>query len=314
MELRHLRYFVAVAEELNFGRAARRLGIAQPPLSRQIHVLESELSVRVFTRSKRRVHLTDAGRVLLEEARAALRQAERAVERARRAGRGEAGRLAVAFAPAAELALVPRVVGPFMKRHDDVEVEVYSIDPDDQVAALQAGTIEVGLLPIPAIGPEGLVVEPLLAEEICAVLPRHHRLATRQRVSLALLAQEPFVLFRRSVAPRLHDTITAMLHEAGGAPNVRCHASHLHTCIALVAAGLGVALLPAASQGGHANGVVYRHLAGPTPRLEIGMVYRRDDPSAVLRKFLASARDAFAGQKVAVLGCRGQEGTRARAG
>src|SRR5262245_14262882 len=163
MELRHLRYFVAVAEELNFGRAAHRLGIAQPPLSRQIQALEAELAVRLFVRSGRRVQMTDAGRVLLEEARAALRQAERAGDRARRAGRGELGRPAVAFAPAAELSMVTRLIAPFAARHPNVQVEVRAMDPDEHFGALQAGTIEAGVLPLPVQGPEGIVVERLLA-------------------------------------------------------------------------------------------------------------------------------------------------------
>ena len=314
MELRHLRYFVAVAEELNFGRAARRLGIAQPPLSRQIRALESELAARLFARSKRQVRLTDAGRVLLEEARTALGHTERAAERVRRAGRGEAGCLAVAFAPAAELALVPRLVAPFMRRHREVQLELHTMDPDDHLRALHAGTVDAGVLPLPTAGSRDVVVETLLAEEICAVLPQRHRLAARHRVPLAMLAQEPFVLFRRAVAPRLHDAIVTMLHESGVTPTTRCHVSHLHTCVAAVAAGLGVALLPAASQGGHGNGVVYRRLAGPPPRLEVGMMYRRDDPSEILRTFLASARHVFAGRGIAVLGCGTDERARAGAG
>jgi DNA-binding transcriptional LysR family regulator len=303
MELRHLRYFVAVAEELNFGRAAARLGIAQPPLSRQIQALESELAVRLFVRAKRRVQLTDAGRVLLEEARTALRHAERAGERARRAGRGELGWLAVAFAPAAELALIPRLIPSFVERHPDVHLELHAMDPDEHVAALQAGTIEAGLLPFPVPVPDDVVVERVLAVELCAVFPQRHRLASRPRVTLAMVAQEPLVLLRRRVAPGFHDALVAALGQAGVTPSVRCHATHLHTCVALVAAGLGVALLPAASHELRGRGVVYRSLVGPTPRLELAIVYRRDDPSRMLHAFLANERRVFAAQKVAVLAC-----------
>jgi DNA-binding transcriptional LysR family regulator len=283
------------------------VGIAQPPLSRQIRALESELAVRLFARSGRRVHLTDAGRVLLEEARTSLRQVERARERARRAGRGELGRLAVAFSPVAELPLMRRLIASFAADHPEVQLELYAMEPDRHVAAVQAGTIEAGLLALPARTPDDVAVERLFAVELCAVLPRRHRLAGRARLTLAMLAEEALVLLRPQAAPGLHDAIEAMLGAAGVSPPVRSHATHVHACLTLVRAGLGVGLLPAVGDDGRTSGVVYRRLAGAGPRLTLGVVYRRDDGSGTLRAFLATVRRELGGRRPAVLACGAAE-------
>jgi DNA-binding transcriptional LysR family regulator len=147
-----------------------------------------------------------------------------------------------------------------------------------------------------------VVAERLVAVEICAVLPARHRFRSSRRLTLAMIAEEPLVLLRRRVAPRLHDALISALHDAGVTATVRCQASQVHTCAALVAAGLGVGLLPAAPHDAR-GGVVYRRLVGPTPRLELGFVFRRDDPSEVLHAFFANARRMLAAREVHVLAC-----------
>jgi DNA-binding transcriptional LysR family regulator len=184
------------------------------------------------------------------------------------------------------------------------------MDPDEHLVALHAGTVEVGLLPLPVTGPDTITVEPLFTEELCAVVPHGYRLAARQRLTVAQLAEEPLVLFPRHVAPRLYQAILGMLQEAGVTPSARYEVSHVHTCIALVAARLGVALLPASTQTAHDARLVYRRLAGPAPRLEIGMAYRRDDPSRILKDFLGSTRSAFSGARVTLLSCGGRAESR----
>jgi len=303
MELRHLRYFVAVAEELHFGRAAQRLDMAQPPLSRQIRALESDLGVRLLVRTKRRVRLTDAGRVFRDESRAALRRADQASEAARRAARGEAGAFAIAFAPDVELALIPRLIPPFLGRHAELRLEIQSLNPDQQIAALHGGAVQVGVAPLPLAAQGDIVVEPLVSQELCAVVPAKHRLANRPRLTLAAVAAEPVVFVPRLVAPRLHDLVLAIFREAGLVPRVRCHATHLQTCLALVAAGVGVTLLPAGTQGVCSVGVAFRRLRPPVAKLEIGIVYRRDEPSALRSDFITSAHAILGDPKTNALAC-----------
>ena len=303
MELRHMRYFLALAEELHFGRAAARLQIAQPPLSRQIRALEGELGVPLVLRTPRGVQLTDAGRVFRDECREALDRAERAGERARSAGRGEVGRLAIGFDPALELALVPRLVSPFAARHRDVRLAVHSLAASEQAAALSAGTIDVGIMPMPTGVSRDLVAEPLVSEELCAVLPQRHRLAGRPRLTLRLLAGAPLVLLRRQPSSRLRDLVVELFQQAGLVPDVRCEASHVQTCLALVAAGVGVTFLPAGARGVCSAGVVHRRLVAPGATLPIGLVHRAHEPSAFVHQFEELAHATFGDPRRATLAC-----------
>jgi DNA-binding transcriptional LysR family regulator len=289
MELRHLRYFLAVAEELNFGRAARRLAMAQPPLSRQIHALETELGVRLFARTRRRVELTDAGRVFVGEARAALAQAERASDAARRAGRGDIGRLAVGFSPVAELGLMPRLLPPFVERHPSIQVDLQMLPAVEHAAAIHAGRIQVGILILPAPARDGLVVERLGTEDLCAVVPASHPLARDERIRIEDLAAVPFVSFAAASSPHLHELILAAFRDAGIRFAPRYEASHLRSGLALVAAGVGAMILPTGSQVS-APGVACRPLAVATPTLDLGMLHRRGEPSQVVRSFIDTAR------------------------
>jgi len=288
MELRHLRYFVAVAEELHFSRAAARLHIAQPPLSQQIRHLERELGVALFSRTRRRVELTAAGRAFLEESRRVLGQAERAARIAQRVGGGEVGQLAIGFVPSADLDLLPRVLGAWHARFPDVELDLQTLLPAAQLEALLGGSIQVGMVRLPAAAP-GLVVELIESEPLVAVLPARHRLARRAEVELAELAGDTILTFPRHVAPGYYDVLISACRGAGFTPRV-FHPGSMQTNLALVSAGLGVSLLPASIQNLRRAGVVYRPLAAPVPVVELAVVWRRDERSPVVPAFLDVVR------------------------
>lgn len=289
MELRHLRYFVAVAEELHFGRAAARVRIAQPPLSQQVRQLEAELGVVLLTRTKRRVELTPAGRAFLEHARQILAETERAKRMAQRAGRGEVGRLAIGFVSSADLDVLPRVLRTWRERFPDVEVELHALLTAAQVDALRHGRIDVGFVRLP-MEETGLAVESIRHEPLVAALPERHRLARRARVRLADLAGETMILFPRQTAPGYYDVFIAACRRAGFTPRM-LHAASMQSILALVSAGLGVSLMPASIHNLQRAGVLYRPLAPPVPEVEMAMAWGRDQPSAVLAAFLDTVRE-----------------------
>ena len=241
MELRHLRYFLAVAEELHFGRAAARLGIAQPPLSQQIRQLEQELGVTLFHRTKRRVEITPAGQAFSEEVRQVFAQAERAVSTARRAGRGEIGQLDIGFAPSADLDILPRVLRVWNARFPAVEIDLHPMLPSAQTEALRDGRIHIGFVRLP-LEESGLVVETIQREPLLAVLPAGHPLARRARVRLAQLADDRMIMFPRRMAPGYYDLLISMCRSAGFTPRVLGEPGSIPTNLGLVSAGLGVTL------------------------------------------------------------------------
>jgi DNA-binding transcriptional LysR family regulator len=289
MELRHLRYYVAVAEELSFGRAATRLAIAQPPLSRQIRALEDEVGVPLLVRTKRRVLLTEAGRSFLEGARVALSHAARAVDQARRASRGESPSLSVAFAPTAELTLMRPILRAATRARRDLRLDVHTCSDLDALRAVQSGTLHAAIMPRPATVERDVRVEPLTSRRLRAVVPAGHAVARRARVSLARLMDDPIVLVPRAVAPALHDAVARAFQAAGLTLRVQHETSHLHTCLELVAAGLGVTVLP--SVPGR-EAVACRPLEGAVASLDFVFAYREDLSSDSLREFISAARAA----------------------
>ena len=196
MELRHLRYFVTVAEELHFGRAAQRLQIAQPPLSQQIRQLEEELGVQLFHRTKRSVQLTEAGQLFLEEACQILTRAEQAIQIVQRADRGETGRLTLGFVGSATYSVLPVVLKVFRKRFPEVLLSLHEMTTTQQVQALHEDRIHLGFVR-PPIHEQELMIESILKEPFVAVLPKFHRLANETQISLRSLANDPFILFPR---------------------------------------------------------------------------------------------------------------------
>jgi DNA-binding transcriptional LysR family regulator len=293
VELRHLRYFVAVAEELHFGRAATRLHISQPPLSHQIQDLERELGVELLRRNRRSVALTEAGRLFLEEARQVLGDAQHAVEIAHKAGRGEVGRLSIGCGPAPQSWILERVLSVFLARHPDVRIELHSLYTQDQVDALGARRIQIAfpLLPIPH---RGLVVERIGEERLVVALPVGHRLASADSISLVDLRNEPFVTVSREVGPSFYDLVLRACGEAGFIPTIAHEASRVVPVLGFVAAGLGISLQPEGVGSGHQEGVVFRALPPRTPAIQIGIAYRRDDSSPALSAFLDVVREVAA--------------------
>lgn len=291
MELRHLRYFVAVGEALHFGRAAARLGIAQPPLSQQIRQLEGELEVELFARVGRRVDLTEAGRVYLGEAREILHRVDRAGVAARRAARGETGALAVGMVPSATYGLMPRVCRTFRARNPDVAFSVAVMNSGRQVEAIRAGQLQVGFVR-PPFGDETLAAETVHEEPVVLVLPTGHPLAARRAVSLAALAGEPLVLFPRDPRPSWYDFVAGLCREAGFEPAVAQEAADLATAMAVVAAGIGVTVVPASVRDLRRSGVEYRDLS-PAPRTRLVALRRAGEPAPVVRRFLEVVREVL---------------------
>ena len=289
MELRHLRYFVAVAEELHFGRAAEKLHIAQPPLSQQIQQLEREMGVPLFHRANRRVTLTAAGQVFLGEVRRSLDGLAQAVQAARRADRGEVGILAVGFVASATYDLLPTLLAQFRAQFPDVELLLYELNAAEQAGALADRRIHVGLAR-PSLEDAGLVVETVLREPFLVALPETHPLAVRERPALAELSGEPFISFPENPKPSYADAIKAVCARAGFSPNVVQEAREMQTALSLVAAGLGVTLVPASVQNVRRRGVVYRPLADADATTELTVAYRRDDSSPPLSRFLEIVR------------------------
>ncbi len=277
MELRHLRYFVAVAEARHFTRAAETLGIGQPPLSQQIQMLEREMGTPLFRRLPRGVELTDAGQTFFDDARRILGDVQHATERAQRVARGELGRLRVGMINSAPFhPLIPQVIREFRRRYPNVALSLEERATPDLAAAVLNQTVDLAFVrPLLGIG-EGLLVETLIDEEMVVALPSGHPLARRAKVPLLALSIEPFVLFPRTVGAGLYDEIISACHSAGFSPRVVQEASQVTSICNLVAAGLGVSLVPASMQQVHSDGVTYRAIAKPAPTARLSVVLRPD--------------------------------------
>jgi DNA-binding transcriptional LysR family regulator len=290
MELRHLRYFEAVAAELHFGRAARRLHISQPPLSQQIQALEAELGVRLFDRRGHKVGLTEAGQELLPRARALLAQAQAAKTAAQRAGRGESGVLEIAFTGSVPFtAVFPRLLRRFRQDYPDVELRLQELNVGEQIERLRAELLDVGMIRPPRTEVlADLETALLLREELLLVMPRDHRLAAITPLHLGMFAAEPFVMYSRSSA-NLADYIHGLCLKAGFSPRVVQEVFEMPTAIGLVAAGVGVALVSASMRRIRAPGVIYRKLSDEGAWSEILLTHRRGAVSPALAHFLAAA-------------------------
>ena len=287
MELRHLRYFVAVAEERHFGRAAARLRIAQPPLSRQIQALEAELGFMLFERTRRQVELTPAGATLLAHARGVFDAVDLAVHEARRANQGETGRLVVAYPSTFAYSGLPELVRAFRGKFPSVELALRELAPQQQLDALRDQRVDVGFIRAPVDEP-GLTTELVRSEPLVAALPTGHPLASRKMIALSLLAKEPFVMFPRVRGPAYFDQLIRLCNNAGFTPRIVQEAPQLDI-VSLVAAGLGVSILPSSIRKFRRSGIVLRPLVGG-PRTELLVVWSALNSSAVLREFLDVVR------------------------
>jgi len=291
MELRHLRYFVAVAEEKHITRAAERLGMQQPPLSQQIRDLERELQVQLFRRLPRGVALTDAGSAFLERARSILDEVERACVTTRRTARGEEGRVAVGFTSSAPFhPFVPRVIRTFRELSPLVSLVLEESGSRELVQALQSEEIDAAFIRSPVVDVVGLLVRPLLEEKMLVALPAGHALATEANtlgLPLAMLANETFILYKRPGAPGLYDTIIAACRSVGFSPRVGQEAPRIVSTLNLVAAGLGVSVVPASLQRLQMDGVVYRPLQNSAHlKAPLILACRRGENSAAVQRFI----------------------------
>jgi DNA-binding transcriptional LysR family regulator len=285
MDLRHMRYAVAVADELHFARAAARLHIAQPPLSKQIKDLEDELGVRLFERTNRRVRLTDAGAAFVAEARRTLASAERAADAARRAARGETGRLALGYVSSASYQLLPAIVRAFRKRAPDVTLVLEEMSSGEQTRALAVGTLDLGFVRRPPPLEPGLVGTVVRREPIVLALPRDHALAGLKMIRLKDLAREPFVVFPARPRPSWADVAIDLCRRAGFEPHIAQEAVEMASALSLVAAGIGVTLVPASVRTVRRPGVVFRPIT-PAPTTELVVVRRAGAPSELVARFL----------------------------
>lgn len=293
MDLRQLRQFVAVAETLHFGRAAQALAMAQPPLSRAIRGLEDDLGVVLFERSRKKVLLSAGGQALLPEARAVLAAAKRLVESAQGVIAGERGEFTLAFVSIVDYSFLPDLLRRFTVGNPGVRLYLREATSDLQLVELQSGRVDAGILlgPLPPVeATETLTYQRLSTERLVLALPTGHVLAKKAGpAALAKCAGDAFISFPRHVAPRLHDSIMGSCADAGFAPRVMQEAIQMQTIISLVSAGMGIALVPESIMRLRRGGVTYRVLRGARPAFEIGLGWRRDNPSAVLARFVALA-------------------------
>ena len=294
LELRHLRYFVAVAEEGHITRAAEHLGIQQPPLSKQIRILEEEIGARLFRRTPRGVVLTDVGDAFFEDAQIILGDVVRAVARARRTARGEAGRIVVGLTSSAMFhPLIQQIIRQFRETAPDVSLELREKASVEQVEALIEESLDVGFIRTAVPKHAGITIYPLIEEPMLAAFPEGHHLARTDEKPLLLeaLADEPFVLYRRSTGAGLYDSIIAACNAAGFAPKREQEAPWVGATLNLVAAGLGVTLVPESFNRLHLDGVVYRRLtAHPRLTARIDLACRRSGHSSAAGAFISLVR------------------------
>jgi DNA-binding transcriptional LysR family regulator len=292
VELRHLRYFIAVAEELNFSRAAERMHMAQPPLSAAIRQLERDLGVDLFVRTTREVKLTDAGRAFLQGARRTLTDAERAAEDAKRAAAGELGQLRIAYSWSTRFETLPVLGRAFRASHPDVELLGQEMWNARMPPAFASGTIDIALSLCPEIAAE-LELAPIRKERLVALLPERHPLAQEEAIPLSALADEEFVVFPREIAPRLHDAFLAIYRRAGFEPRVRNESFHTGWDLGVLTEIPAVATAPQTVSGGLPDGIVAVALSEPTDSVETCVVWRGDDTSPAVGAFVAVARAAL---------------------
>ncbi len=290
MELRHLRYFVCVAEELNIGKAALRLHISQPPLTRQIQQLEEEVGAQLFRRTTKGVELTDAGRVLHDDARHILGLARRAAERTHKAALGLMGRIDVAIFGSGIFGAIPQLLRKFRASYPEVNIVLHSMTKEQQIDALHHRSITVAfnrlMRPV-----DGLVCETVLTEPLYVAMPTGHPLNARTAVVMTELAGQPLVLFPTGSRPSFIDRVQQLCRETGFVPEVAQEVGDVVHALALVATGLGLCLVPQSATNLAFPGVTYRPLFHPTEsHVDLCCIYRDDDQSALLKAFLVSIR------------------------
>ncbi|MBW4507674.1 MAG: LysR family transcriptional regulator [Scytonematopsis contorta HA4267-MV1] len=286
MELRHLRYFIAVAEELHFGKAAERLHIAQPPLSQQIQQLEAELGVKLFHRkTKRQIQLTEAGKVFLQEAYQLLVQLETAVALTQRIGRGQTGQLRIGFTSLAIYNLLPSILRQFRKQFPEVELVLLELTTSQQEQALKDSLIHVGFAH-PPLEDDTISYKCIYRESLVVALSSTHSLAQQEYISVLSLLHEPLIVFPRYLAPGLYDRIMSIFEQRNFKPNITQEAIQMQTIIGLVSAGMGVAITPSTLENLQRSGVAYRPILEEVPVIETAVIWQENSLTPIVENFL----------------------------
>ena len=284
IEIRHLRYFQAVAEELHFGRAAIRLRIAQPALSRQIQQLEEEIGTPLLKRTQRVVELTPAGAVFLERTSRILEEVSRAITDARRVSKGEYGHLVVGFIHSSTYGLLPSIVERFQHLYPDIELELREMTITEQHDALSRGLIDIGLLR-PQLAPSGIEVQAIMEDPFLVAVPDKHALAKVDAVHMQALAAEPMIMFSKRESPLFNSRITAMCEQAGFSPRIVQHATQIHTVVGLVGAGIGIAVVPGTARNLHPRGVHFLKILDEPEPVEVALGWQRGKDTPAIRSF-----------------------------
>jgi len=294
MELRHLRYFAAVAQYLNYSEASRRLHVAQPAISQTILDLEDELSVKLLLRTKRTVQLTAAGTAFLREAQEILRRANEAQRLAQRAARGEVGILGIGFFGTASGPILPSLVDTYRLKFPDVELRLFELDPDQQLAAFDEGRIDLGFTrTLPSDRRAEFEQEEVYNDQLAIALPAKHPLAKQKVVRLKSLASEPFVQFHRKGAPGLFDEVIATCRRTGFSPRIVNEPNFMATVMTLVESGLGVSLIPRCVRSLNRTHVVIRPITPKSGRIPLCVAWRKSANNPALAAFLDVLRAAI---------------------
>ncbi len=291
MELRQLRYFLAVCEELHFGRAAQKLHISQPPLSQQIMRLEDDLKVKLFFRTKRHVELTEAGRVFAGEARLILQQVEQAAGLALEAGRHKQSQLVLGCS-SANINVAMNILREFSKRYPEIQVIVKSLVSPQQLSAIRNGQIDLGLVTLP-VDPEGLTMEPILKERLVLALPQHHPLASRRNLSLRAIANETVIILPLHMSPGRYEQIASLCRNAGMSLRTVHEVDNVYTMLELISEGFGVSIMRSSIRGVRRKGIVFREFQH-APYVETAIAYRRDNRFEGISNFIDISKEVAA--------------------
>jgi DNA-binding transcriptional LysR family regulator len=287
MDLRRIRYFLAVAEELHFGRAAERVHVVQSAVSQQIKLLEEELGFSLFERTRQKVRLTIAGEVFVAEAQTILRQCDGAIAKLAAAVDGTLGRLIIGFVENVLWSPLPRAVRTFRDRYPTIDLKLLPLDPVAQIEALQSGSIDVGIMPAPLLSTVNIQASLFISGSLLIAIPQNHRFAGRRTVSFSELAEESFVLFPRQMRTRLVDIVVTACANAGFTPRIAQEAEHLHTLLALASAGLGLTVVPEWMARASHFGVSYAKPTEELPRVEILLAWRRGSTNPAIARLRA---------------------------
>lgn len=285
IELRHLRYFVAVAEELSFGRAAQRLKITQPSLSRQIQKLERELAVKLFERLPSQIQLTQAGTIFLTEAQQILVKVQQGIQVAQKASRGEIGQLKIGFQGSAVYDLIPNSIRAFRSCFPDIEVIIQPMASYEQISAIENNQLDLGFV-VPPITHPDLIIETIFEEPIMIALSENHVLASETAITIDILGNEPLILASRDNDCDLFKKIFNLYYQAGLRPNVIYAAREMQVMLGFVAAGMGISFLPAYMQNFQRPGVVYRDLKPVPPMVGLAIARQQTNHQPILQAFL----------------------------